>query len=252
MKGRILGVDADGSGVIVNDAGSRFRFGPTDWRGERRPAAGSAVDFEVRDDGARDIYPAISAISGLGAAVDLDAIRSSEAASRIQTLSRQQAAVPLAASALTVIAFFLPALSAPELSTTLFTLDKVPRLMASAGAVMGGDGGLGLVGSLLWLRFAAPLAAIGLVFMIVTGRPYGRVPLIAGVAAIFAGALPFLIKGAIISKLEASGYGAAMSGSVDALMDVGLGAWLCLLAGAAQIAAGLGVLKNPFAARSSN
>ena len=35
------------------------------------------------------------------------------------------------------------------------------------------------------------------------------------------------------------------------LLEVGPGAWLCLIAGAALIAAGMGVLKNPLAARSA-
>lgn len=251
MRGRVLGVDADGSGVIVNEAGGRFRFGPADWRGERRPAAGAAVDFDPAEDGARDIYPAISAMGNLGAAVDLDALKSSGAANRLQSLSRQHAAVPVVAAALTLVAFFLPALTAPELSTTLLNIDKVPKLLASAGAMMGEEGGLGLTGSLIWLRFAAPLAAVAVIFMVLTGRPTGPVPIIAGVAALFAGALPFLIKGAIIDKVESSPYGAAMSGSIDALMEVGPGAWLCMVAGAALIAAGLGVLKNPLASRTA-
>lgn len=249
MRGRVLGVDADGSGVITNDGGSRFRFGPTDWRGERRPVAGATVDFEPVEDGARDIYPAISAMGGLGAAVDIDALKSSEAASRLQFLSRQNAAVPVVAAGLALIAFFLPALTAPELSTTLFNIDKVPKLMSAASAAMGGDSGLGLTGALLWLRFAAPLSAVAVIFMILTGRPHGPLPIIAGGAALFAGALPFLIKGAIIDKVESSGFGSRMSGSIDALMEVGPGAWLCLIAGAALIAAGMGVLKNPLAAR---
>ena len=251
MRGRILGVDADGSGVIVNEAGSRFRFGPADWRGERRPSAGAAVDFDAVEDGARDIYPAISAMGGLGAAVDLDALKTSGAANRLQSLARQHAAVPAAAAAVVLVAFLLPALTAPELTTTLVNIDKVPKLMASAGALMGQEGGLGLAGSLLWLRFAAPLTAIGVIFLILTGRPAGPSPIIAGAAALFAGALPFLLKGAIIDKVKSSGFGSAMSGSLDALLEVGPGAWLCLSAGAALIAAGMGVLKNPLAARSA-
>jgi hypothetical protein len=251
MRGRILGLDADGSGVITNDTGNRFRFAPADWRGERRPVAGASVDFEPSDDGARDIYPAISAMSGLRAAVDIEALKSSGAASRIQSLSRQHAAVPVVAAVLVLVAFLLPALSAPQLSTTLLNIDKVPKLLGAAGAMMGEDSGLGLAGSLLWLRYAAPLTAIAVIFLILTGRPHGPAPIIAGVAALFAGALPFLIKGAIIDKVESSGFGGAMRGSIDALIEVGPGAWLCLIAGAALIAAGMGVLKNPLATRAA-
>ena len=59
-----------------------------------------------------------------------------------------------------------------------------------------------------------------------------------------------MLKSAIIDRAESSGFG-AMSGSIDALLEVGPGAWLCLVAGAALIAAGMGVLKNPLAARAS-
>lgn len=250
MRGRVLGVDADGSGVIVNEAGGRFRFTSSDWRGERRPTAGASVDFDPVDDAARDIYPAISAMGNLGAAVDIEALKTSEAASRLQSLSRQHAAIPVVAAGVALIAFLLPALTAPDLSTTLLNIDKVPKLLASAGALMGEEGGLGLAGSLLWLRFAAPLVAIAVIFLILTGRPAGPVPIVAGVAALFAGALPFMLKSAIIDRAESSGFG-AMSGSIDALLEVGPGAWLCLMAGAALIAAGMGVLKNPLAARAS-
>jgi hypothetical protein len=250
MRGRVLGVDADGSGVVVNDAGNRFRFGPTDWRGERRPVAGASVDFEAVEDGARDIYPAISAMGGLAATVDLDALRASGAATRLQSLSRQHAAVPAVAAAVALVAFILPALSAPEISSTLMNIDRVPKLMAQAGAMMGEDGGLGLIGGLLWLRFLAPLAAAAVIFMVLTGRPHGPVPMIAGIAALVAGALPFMIKGAMIDKVESSGLGAMVSGSLDTLIEVGPGAWLSLIAGAALIAAGMGVLRNPLAARA--
>ncbi len=246
MKGRVLGVEADGSGVVVSDTGTRFRFGPGDWRGQRDPSAGASVDFDAVDDSARDIYPAISPMSGLTSAIDLDALRTSGGGEKLQGFIRRPVALPVAAAGLALIAFLLPALSTPEVSTSLLDLGRIPALMAPAAAMMGDGEGLGAAASLLWLRFASPLAAAALIFFAVTSRPMGKWPLIAGAAAIVAGAMPFLLKSAIIGKVQSEAFMGAMVGdSLGALIQVGPGAWLSLLAGAALIAAGLGVLKNP-------
>ena len=47
MKGKILGYsEADGSGAISAEDGSRHRFTRADWRGDKPPATGMVVDFE--------------------------------------------------------------------------------------------------------------------------------------------------------------------------------------------------------------
>lgn len=249
MRGRVLGVDADGSGVVVSDAGNRFRFGPSDWRGMRGPAPGASVDFDAVEEAARDIYPAISSMGGLAASVDLEGLRSSEGAARLQALARKPEGLIVAISALALAAFLLPALSAPQVTTSLLDIGRIPALLAPADALVGGGEGLGATASLLWLRFLSPIAAATLIFMAFTGRRFGPAPLIAGVSAIIAGALPFVIKGAIISKVQTDALMGEMVGaSLEALITVGPGAWLSLGAGAGLIAAGLGLVKNPLAA----
>ncbi len=252
MRGRILGIEPDGSGVVVSDAGARFRFGAGDWRGQRPPSVGSQVDFDAVEDGARDIYPAIGAMSGLSGGIDLDALRQSASSGKIGDILRRPAALPAGAALLSLVAFVLPALSAPELTTALLDIDRVPALMGPAAALAGEGGGLGLTESLLILRFVSPVAAGLLIFLAVTQRPMGPAPLVAGGAALFAGILPFMVKTAIIDKVQSSAFMGAMVGdSLGALIQVGPGAWLSLLAGAAMIAFGLGVLKNPLAAKTA-
>lgn len=252
MRGRILGIEPDGSGVVVSDAGARFRFGAADWRGQRPPSVGAQVDFEAVEEGARDIYPAIGAMSGLTGGIDLDALRQSASGGKMGDILRRPAALPAGAAVLSLIAFVLPALSAPELTTSLLDIDRVPALMGPAAALAGESGGLGLAESLLVFRFLSPLAAGVLIFLALTQRPMGPAPLVAGGAALFAGVLPFMIKGAIIDQVQSSAFMGAMVGeSLGALILVGPGAWLSLVAGAMMIASGLGVLKNPLAAKAA-
>lgn len=246
MRGRILGVESDGAGVIINADGVRYRFGPGDWRGERRPAPGAAVDFEVAEDGARDVYPALH---GLAGAINLDAIRASRTVETVQTLSRGPAAVALAASAAVLAAWVLPALSTPDLSTTLMNIDRIPRLVAQPGALIGEGGRLDGVQPLLWFRFLAPLAAGVVIYRALTRRDLGVAQQAAGGAAVLAGLTPLAIKRAILARAEASGFGDLVSGSLDAFLVVGPGAWLSLIAGLVLLASGLGVLRNPLASR---
>lgn len=57
MRGTILGFDAaSGSGAITDAAGKRLRFGRDAWRSPGEPVPGRAVDFEVADGEAVDIF----------------------------------------------------------------------------------------------------------------------------------------------------------------------------------------------------
>jgi len=67
MKGRILGADNKG-GAITGEDTKRYKFELSQWRGDRDPAGGEDVDFEVGSDGAAlDIYP----MRGAGPALNL-------------------------------------------------------------------------------------------------------------------------------------------------------------------------------------
>ncbi len=67
MKGTVLGFSAEsGEGVINGEDSRRYKFTRADWKGETAPRVGAAVDFESSEEGkAADIYPALSAFSGI-------------------------------------------------------------------------------------------------------------------------------------------------------------------------------------------
>ncbi len=67
MKGTVLGFSAEtGEGVINGEDSRRYKFTRADWKGDAAPRTGAAVDFETGEEGkAVDIYPALSAFSGI-------------------------------------------------------------------------------------------------------------------------------------------------------------------------------------------
>jgi len=241
MKGRILGFnEADGTGAITADDGSRHRFTRTDWRGDKSPVAGLQVDFETMDGAARDIYPLRgSAVSGLQN-IDLSAIAASPGAGRIGSLLTQSLATPLALVVLA--ACFMSALSIPMLSVSLFGLGDLPGLGAAAVAPGARGSSLATIQPLLVLRFAAPIAALWVIWAAWAAKDL-RVPmLVAGGSGILAVVLVFALKQAAISM--AGPYAGA---AVSAMISIGIGTWLLLLASAGLIAAGLGIVRNPLA-----
>lgn len=125
MKGRILGVAAgDLAGAITGDDGKRYRYEAADWRGERPASVGATVDFEVEGGAARDVYPAVGAFTGVGAAAaSVEALAGSSGGEKIIGLFKGTLALPLAI--LVLIAFFLPALSSPMLTASQLGLDKI-------------------------------------------------------------------------------------------------------------------------------
>jgi hypothetical protein len=57
MRGTILGFDAaSGTGAITDSTGKRLRFTRDAWRSPGEPVPGRAVDFEVADGEAADIF----------------------------------------------------------------------------------------------------------------------------------------------------------------------------------------------------
>jgi len=247
MKGKILGFNqVEGTGAIAAEDGSRHRFLFEDWRGERPPAAGMNVDFESVEGTAKDIYPVTgAAMAALGNInVDLSGLSASPEGAKVAALFNRSLAVPLALVVL--IACFMTVLSSPVQSATLLglgqTIDQI-SVAASAGAMMGADtSGLGTMQTLLGLRFAAPLAALWLIWTAWAGKPE-RMPMLAtGGAAILAALLVIGLKSAILSMAPDF-----MRDQLSAGISLGLGVWLLLLAGGALIAAGLGIIRNPLA-----
>lgn len=64
MKGKVLDFNSiEKAGVISGDDGARYKFTGVDWKSETQPRAGQAVDFEVADGAAQDIYADVAAVS---------------------------------------------------------------------------------------------------------------------------------------------------------------------------------------------
>ena len=58
MQGQILGRDADDNiAFIIGNDQKRYQFQRQDWRGERPPAKGLKVDFEIDGSKARRVFP---------------------------------------------------------------------------------------------------------------------------------------------------------------------------------------------------
>jgi hypothetical protein len=247
MKGRILGFnESDGAGAISAEDGSRHKFTSADWRGERPPTVGMSVDFESSEGQAKEIYLVSGAArAALGSMnVDLGSLSASPEGAKVAAMFTRSLAVPLALVVIT--ACFMNAITSPAMSASLIDLGKVADALnlASSTASMAGEGGsglgLGMVGSVLFLRFAAPLAAIWLIWAAWAGKPE-RVPmLVAGISAIGAALLVIGMKSATLSMLPNF-----MREQMSAAISLGLGVWVLLLAGGALLAAALGKLRNP-------
>lgn len=248
MKGKILGFDeATGSGAISAEDGTRHKFERADWRGgEKPPAPGITVDFESEGGAAREIYPisgaALAALGTIGA--DLGGLAESEQGARIASLFTKSLAVPLAL--ILLLGCFLPALASPVQSATLIGLgnamDDLGRVAAAQEMLGGGKSGFDTIHTLLILRFAAPLAALWLIWSAWSGKAERLPMLAAGAASILAALLVVMLRSAILSMVPDFARERMAAG-----VSLGLGTWLLFLVGAALIAAGLGKLRNPLA-----
>lgn len=248
MKGKILGFDeATGNGAITAEDGTRHKFERADWRGgDKLPAPGMTVDFESDDGSAREIYPVtgatLAALGTIGA--DLGGLAESEQGARIAGLFTKSLAVPLALVLL--LGCFLPALVSPVQSATLIGLgnamDDLGRAAAAQEMMGGGKSGFDTVQTLLILRFAAPLAALWLLWSAWAGKAE-RMPMLAsGAASVCAFLLVVMLRSSILSMVPDFARERMAAG-----ISLGFGTWLLLLAGGALIAAGLGKIRNPLA-----
>jgi hypothetical protein len=243
MQGRILGFDeAAGTGMISGEDGRRYRFGKADWRGGGAPRAGAAVDFDANGDAAADIYPAVAArAAGAAPAVTLPP----DAAAKIKALFTESLATPLAL--VIIVACFLPALTTPIHSVSLFGLDSTIGRSVGAAAAFMGNGSVSGVSGLLVLRFLAPLAAVALIVLDWLGKPLNLPMIVTGAVAILVGLIVFAYKSAIVSTFDRVTSGLSSFGvpSPGDMIGVGFGVWLLAIAGIALIVAGIGKIHNP-------
>ena len=65
MKGQILDFSVqENTGTISGEDGKRYHFAGAEWKGDRSPARGMAVDFDTDGDQAKEVYVALSQSSG--------------------------------------------------------------------------------------------------------------------------------------------------------------------------------------------
>jgi len=87
----------------------------------------------------------------------------------------------------------------------------------------------------MWLVYAVPLLALTLATFSWNGRPLRLVSLASGTSSVIAFGLLWNL-----TALAAVGD--------DAILRLGFGAWIVLLAGIALVLSGLGKIRNPLAA----
>ncbi|WP_114952159.1 hypothetical protein [Sphingosinicella terrae] len=244
MLGTILGYDeSEGTGAISADDGARYRFSRADWKSGAGPAAGAKVDFETADGAAREIYAVGPAPARHSSAPPGTLLPPPPAVAKARALFTSSLATPL--GLVVLIACLMPALSSPMMSVSLLGLGDLPML--SGIAVLSdapSAAGLSSLQSALVLRFAAPLAALWLIWCAWTERPLRLPMIVTGGSAMLAAALVFLFKWAILAAV-----GGMAADTIGALVRIGLGTWLLLAAGGALVAAGFGRLRNPLAGK---
>ena len=317
MKGKILGYDASaGSGAITGETGERFTFVAAQWRSEKPIAAGTQVDFAPVAGVATEIYP----VGGSVQAPDLGEIAASPAVQKARTLGMTTLAFPLAV--LLLIATFLPAMSSPIQSVSLWNLGGIVKMLsanplfsddssyaterlakiqqdeaelrqemaqrgipmpsaaeiaaAKPGTYNFATGGVlvasrmkefaqekenlaqqvsdqswrNTLGSALAVRYLVPIGALVLIWFAWSGKETARPSLAVGGVSVLVALIVYLYRGALIGHPAEGSIGAAISRQMDAVISVGWGTYLIGLCGVALILSGIGILRNPLAAKA--
>lgn len=129
--------------------------------------------------------------------------------------------------------------------------DRLQTLETQRGEVrdlLGKIDFLKTVNSALILRFLAVVAALWLIWTAWSGAVLRPWELAAGGAAVVAGGLAVALRSAMLGVMTAGpGVGTAEAAQLGTLFSLGAAPWLMLAAGAALIASGLGLIRNPLA-----
>jgi len=297
MKGKILGfTDSAGTGAIAAENGERFSFVAAQWRSDKPIAVGMTVDFAPVAGVATEIYP----VAG-GAAIAASDLAASPAAQKARTLMMTTLVAPLAL--LLLIASFLPAISSPVASASIWGLGSVMQMAslnplvnddvasvqaalkqlderearlraattgfagmpidnsaelkmvaeerASAEARLSSARFASTVSSLLIVRWLVPVLAIALLAMAWLDKPVNKVAIGTGAVAIVTAALIYEYRQILVGGSNPAGsLGSMISERMSAIVSIGFGTWLIALCGIGLVVAGLGMVKNPLAAKA--
>jgi hypothetical protein len=298
MKGKILGfTPSAGTGAIAGDNGERFSFVAAQWRSDKPIAVGTNVDFAPVAGVATEIYPVAVAVP-----IQVGNLTASPAVQKARGLFLTTLAVPLAA--LLLIATFLPAISSPVSSASLWGMGSLAQ-MISANPLLGNDdpasvreemqrldarendlrthntgfGGMPIdnseelkmvakeranlqaqlshaqfastISSLLVVRWLVPIGAIALLAFAWLDKSTRTLALGTGAAAIVTAAVIYEYREVLVGGGGAEGsIGGMISRQMGAVIALGFGTYLVGLCGIGLVLAGLGIVKNPLAARA--
>jgi hypothetical protein len=297
MKGKILGfTPSAGAGAIAGDNGERFSFVAAQWRSDRPIAVGTNVDFAPVAGVATEIYPVATAVP-----IDVGNLTASPAVQKARGLFMTTLAVPLAA--LLLLATFLPAISSPVQSASLWGMGSLAQ-MISANPLLGNDdpasvreemqrldaretdlrthntgfGGMPVdnseelkmvarertnlqaqlshaqfastISSLLIVRWLVPIGAIALLAFAWLDKSTRTLALATGGAAIVTAAVLYEYREVLVGGGSEGSIGGMISRQMGAVITLGFGTWLVGLCGVGLVLAGLGVIRNPLAARA--
>ncbi|MBC9030805.1 hypothetical protein IAG41_00215 [Sphingomonas sp. JC676] len=298
MKGKILGfTPSAGSGAIAGADGERFSFVAAQWRSDKAITVGASVDFAPVAGVATEIYPVVAA-----APIQVGELAASPAVQKARGLFMTTLAAPLAA--LLLIATFLPAISSPISSASLWGMGSLAQMVSAnpllanddvagvrealqeldaretdlrtntagfGGMPMDNSAGLRMVakervnlqaqlsraqfastiGGLLVIRWLVPIGAIALLAFAWMEKSTRVLALATGAAAAVTAAILYEYREVLVgSGSPAGSIGGMISRQMGAVVSLGFGTYLIGLCGIALVLAGLGILKNPLAARA--
>jgi hypothetical protein len=130
-------------------------------------------------------------------------------------------------------------------------LAEVARRRAQAESALSSARWGAALRSLLIVRWAVPALALGLLWLGWTGKENRTATLAAGGAGILTTIVIVLYRRSLVGGGgDENSLGGMMAAQMDAAISVGIGTWLIGLIGVGLVLSGLGILRNPLAARA--
>ena len=266
MRGVLLHYnDGTQQGLIRAEDGNRYAFAGSEWRSDRRPVVGDEIDFEIQGTTASDIYVSKAAASG----VDLTRLRESIAGSTRgfgDTAIGQRALGDwtLIIALIVLIGCFLPFLSFGRDSVSLFgvasgvgsviettiRLENLGALMTSSSRFKRPEptrlSGVRWSLRLAYLLYLVPMLTLLLIALELLRRPSRRCLFWQGVTSVAMPIVVPLLMGFLIYSQLPTNLQQALARSGASAFDIGfmgIGFWVMVLAGIAQILNWMGKIK---------
>lgn len=161
MDGLVLHFDSEqGSGLIRASDGKRYRFDRAQWRSSASPQPGDTVDFEIEDESVTDVY-----VVRPGAHSAMSEAAAGTVAARPDPILYLSQRPGLAPAGLIIVSCFLPFISVPFLSVSLFGIvSYVSSALSTVSAFGGASAGARLALWSFYLLYAIPGSAGWLIY----------------------------------------------------------------------------------------